>query len=269
MVCINALQHASIAHVSGFDLVGAEDRPNHIGYYGTELIAFKNNCKRENLDIPFLFHAGETLIDTGGSDDPSKSNLIDAIALGAKRIGHGFSLMKHPELVKKCRRLPDRDGRPGQVGICLELNTTSNELLGLCGNVKEHRYIELLNAGIPCSINTDNPNFFRYAHQTNMTEQDTHLMCSNSMPLEFYQFYVGSPQISLHSWKQCGRWSIEYSCLTEEQISEGLRIYEKDWQTFIADTLKELSSLLDEEGYVIETEVRKAYDSCFPSQSLG
>lgn len=245
-------------------MVGAEDRPNHIGHYAAELIAFKNNCESANLDIPFLFHAGETLVDTGGSGDPSKSNLIDAVALGAKRIGHGYSLMEHPELVKKCRRLPARDGRSSQMGICVELNTTSNELLHLCGNVKEHRYIELLKAGVPCSINTDNPNFFRYTHQINITEQNTHSMRSNSMSLEFYQFYLGSPQISLHTWKQCGRWSIEYSCLTEEQIDGGLRIYEEDWQTFIADILNELSGLLDEEGTVIENEVKKAYDRHFP-----
>ena len=50
----------------GFDLVGAEDRPNHIGFYEKELVAFQKTCKEKNLDIPFLFHAGETLLDMGG-----------------------------------------------------------------------------------------------------------------------------------------------------------------------------------------------------------
>jgi adenosine deaminase CECR1 len=72
-------------------LVGAEDRPNHIGFYKDELVAFQKTCKEKNLDIPFLFHAGETLLDTGGSTDPNNSNLYDAVALKSKRIGHGFA----------------------------------------------------------------------------------------------------------------------------------------------------------------------------------
>jgi adenosine deaminase CECR1 len=55
----------------GFDLVGAEDRPNHIGYYREELIAFRETCKAYGMEIPFLFHAGESLLDTGGSSHRS------------------------------------------------------------------------------------------------------------------------------------------------------------------------------------------------------
>lgn len=145
----------------GFDLVGAEDRPNHIGFYREELVAFKEACRAEGLDIPFMFHAGETLLDTGGSDDPKKSNLFDAVALESKRIGHGFALMKHPELVKKFRPIKDEAGKdiPG-TGICIELCPISNELLHLCRNIKEHPYPELLAAGIPCCVNSDNPSLF-------------------------------------------------------------------------------------------------------------
>ena len=101
-----------------------------------------------------MFHAGESLLDTGGSGDPSKSNLYDAVTLGAERIGHGFALMKHPHLVDKFRR------KPGQKGICVELCPISNELLHLCRNIKEHPFPELLAAGIPCTVNSDNPSLF-------------------------------------------------------------------------------------------------------------
>ena len=126
--------------------------------------------KKKKLTIPLLFHAGETLLDTGGSYDPTKSNLIDAVALGAKRIGHGFALMNHPKLVEICRKIPKKDGRPARDGICVELNLISNELLHLCRNVKQHPYSELLAAGVPCSINTDNPNLFRYDYRVRTTE---------------------------------------------------------------------------------------------------
>ncbi|KAF3048577.1 hypothetical protein E8E11_006427 [Didymella keratinophila] len=195
--------------ICGFDLVGAEDRPNHIGFYKEELVAFKATCKAKNLDIPFLFHAGESLLDTGGSGDPSKSNLYDAVALGAERIGHGFALMKHPHLVDKFRR------KPGQKGICVELCPISNELLHLCRNIKEHPFPELLAAGIPCTVNSDNPSLF-----------------TNSMNHEFYQIMVGAPTMSLYSWKQLARWSIEYSCLSKNDKKKGLEILNEAWQEF-------------------------------------
>jgi adenosine deaminase CECR1 len=109
-----------------------------------------------NLDIPFLFHAGETLLDTGGSSDPANSNLYDSVVLNSKRIGHGFALTKHPYLVEKFKRTEKSKG------ICIELCPISNELLHLCRNIKEHPFPELLAAGIPCTVNSDNPSLFRY-----------------------------------------------------------------------------------------------------------
>ena len=140
--------------ICGFDLVGAEDRPNSIGFYGDVLVAFQETCKKENLSIPFMFHAGETLLDTGGSNDPKNSNLYDSLLLSAKRIGHGYALLKHPLLLQRYR----------EQKICLELCPISNELLKLCGNAREHPYPELLAAGLPCTLNADNPSLFRYVY---------------------------------------------------------------------------------------------------------
>lgn len=47
---------------------------------------FRARCEKLNLDIPFIFHAGETLGDGSEAD----MNLYDAILLGTKRIGHGL-----------------------------------------------------------------------------------------------------------------------------------------------------------------------------------
>jgi len=51
-------------------------------YYAEPLLRFAE----KHPDIPFLFHAGETLGDGTAAD----MNLYDAILLGAKRIGHGL-----------------------------------------------------------------------------------------------------------------------------------------------------------------------------------
>jgi adenosine deaminase CECR1 len=147
----NLLTELVLTSVVGFDLVGAEDRPNHIGYYKDELLAFVNACKALNIDIPFMFHAGESLLDRGGSRNPQNSNLYDSLLLNAKRIGHGFSLVGHPDLAEQYRKK----------NVCIELCPTSNELLHLCRNVKEHPYPELLALGIPCCLNSDNPSLYR------------------------------------------------------------------------------------------------------------
>lgn len=145
----------------GFDLVGAEDRPNSISFYRRPLVQFQEYCKKEGVDIPFLFHAGESLRDTGGSENPQNSNLYDAIALQAARIGHGFALRNHPQLLEHFREIRGKDGKLEKKGICVELCPISNEILHLCRNVKEHPFPLFLAAGIPCCLNPDNPNLFR------------------------------------------------------------------------------------------------------------
>jgi len=148
--CINLkLQFPEL--ICGFDLVGAEDRPNHIGFYADLLVAFTKTCQSLNIKIPFMFHAGETLLDTGGSHSPDNSNLYDSLLLNAKRIGHGYALLKHPHLVEKYKA----------ANICLELCPISNELLHLCGNARQHPYPQLLAAGLHATLNADNPSLFR------------------------------------------------------------------------------------------------------------
>lgn len=138
--------------ICGFDLVGAEDRPNCIKFYADLLVAFTKTCDSLGIKIPFMFHAGETLLDTGGSHDPDNSNLYDSLLLNAKRVGHGYALLKHPVLTERFKKQ----------NICLELCPISNELLRLCGNAREHPYPQLLAAGLHCTLNADNPSLFRY-----------------------------------------------------------------------------------------------------------
>jgi adenosine deaminase CECR1 len=49
------------------------------------LLYFSGQHKRLGLDIPFIFHAGETL----GDDTAADGNPYNAILLGTKRIGRG------------------------------------------------------------------------------------------------------------------------------------------------------------------------------------
>ncbi|KAG8933533.1 hypothetical protein FRC02_011644 [Tulasnella sp. 418] len=85
--------------IAGFDLVGQEDGGKPLIDYLPQLLAFQERVKNEGLNIPFIFHAGETLGDGDGVDE----NLYDALLLGTKRIGHGFSMARHPHLMNICR----------------------------------------------------------------------------------------------------------------------------------------------------------------------
>lgn len=99
------------------------------------------------LDLPFILHAGETH-DHGGETD---SNLYDAILLGTKRIGHGFSITKHPLLMQLCK----------ERNIAIETCPLSNEILGLNPTTKTNHLPVLLSNGVPCTINSDDPGSWR------------------------------------------------------------------------------------------------------------
>ncbi|KAK5131074.1 hypothetical protein LTR08_001360 [Meristemomyces frigidus] len=197
--------------ICGFDLVGAEDRPNNVGFYAELLVAFTNTCRELGISIPFMFHAGETLLDTGGSAHPDNSNLYDALLLNAKRIGHGYALFKHPMLVERYK----------QHNIALELCPISNELLHLCGNAREHPFPGLLAAGLHCTLNADNPSLFRAI-----------TLDSSSLSHEFYQVMVGDTRMSVHGWKQLAEWSLEHSCLTAAELKKAKAIFEREWELF-------------------------------------
>jgi adenosine deaminase CECR1 len=110
-------------------------------------LEFREKCDQHGLDIPFLFHAGETL-DTGSSTD---QNLIDAVLLKSKRIGHGFALPKHPEAMRLVK----------ENNIALELCPISNEILGLCSTARGHTFPILLANNVHCTVNSDNGTFYR------------------------------------------------------------------------------------------------------------
>ncbi|KAF2762729.1 Metallo-dependent hydrolase [Pseudovirgaria hyperparasitica] len=208
--------------ICGFDLVGAEDRVFHVGRYIEHLAYMQEACRKMGPDfsIPFMFHAGETLMDRGGSFDPSNSNLYDAVSFRSKRIGHGFALPRHtPRFIERFK----------QADICIELCPISNELLHLCRNAKEHPFPQLLQAGIPCTLNSDNPSLF-----------------SNSLSYEFYQVMVGWTRMNLHGWKQLALWSLKYSCLNESQKQDAVRKFDVKWQGFCDMIVKKYENNWDQ-----------------------
>ena len=86
-------------------------------------------------------HAGET-------DGPE--SVRAALAIGAERIGHGVRAADDPELMAELR---DRD-------IPLEVCITSNVCTGAVANIETHPVRRLFDAGVPITLNTDDPGMF-------------------------------------------------------------------------------------------------------------
>jgi aminodeoxyfutalosine deaminase len=87
-------------------------------------------------------HAGE-------SDGPH--SIWAALELGAERIGHGIRAIDDPVLMKHLR---ERD-------IPLEISITSNLATGVVKELAEHPVRRLYEAGVPLTLNTDDPGIFR------------------------------------------------------------------------------------------------------------
>jgi adenosine deaminase CECR1 len=129
--------------LAGFDFVGQEDSGRPLQDLVPEIFWFRKRCAEEGVNIPFFFHAGETL----GDGDLADENLFDAILLGTRRIGHGFSLFKHPLLIDMIK---DKK-------ILIESCPVSNEVLRLTSSIMSHPLPALLARGVPVALCSDDP----------------------------------------------------------------------------------------------------------------
>ncbi|XP_075984021.1 adenosine deaminase-like [Anticarsia gemmatalis] len=122
--------------LAGFDLVGQED-------LGRPLKSFMSELVEASKEFDLFLHAGETNWSGLSSDE----NLYDAIALGTKRIGHGYSIIKHPVLMREIKK---KD-------IALEVNVVSNSVLKLVSDVRNHPLAAMLALDLPVVLSSDDP----------------------------------------------------------------------------------------------------------------
>ncbi|PYH98711.1 adenosine deaminase family protein [Aspergillus ellipticus CBS 707.79] len=128
---------------SGYDVVGQEDLGRPLADMAPELLWFREQTEELNLTVPFFFHAGETLGDGNSTD----LNLVDAILFNTRRVGHGFSLYKHPKLIDE---VVDN-------AIMVEVCPISNEVLRLATDILHHPLPAMIAHGIPTAISNDDP----------------------------------------------------------------------------------------------------------------
>lgn len=189
--------------IAGFTLVGSENELYPLTYYLPVLLRFREKQKELGIIIPFIFHAGETL----GDGDQADDNLYDAVLLLSKRIGHAFSIPKHPLLMQMCRERK----------IAIEVCPISNEILRLTTSMPMHPLPILINNGLPVVIGSDDPAIFG-----NM-----------GLSYDFYQILVSSEITSLATLKMMARDSIEFSMLDDKEKVIAYGLWTKQWEEFV------------------------------------
>ncbi|RKO87826.1 hypothetical protein BDK51DRAFT_34582 [Blyttiomyces helicus] len=80
--------------IVGVDLVG-EEILAPLSVLVPSVLSTQQYAHTLNTTLPLFLHAGETLLAGPAPDE----NLYDALLLGARRIGHGISLARHPALI--------------------------------------------------------------------------------------------------------------------------------------------------------------------------
>jgi adenosine deaminase/aminodeoxyfutalosine deaminase len=86
-------------------------------------------------------HAGETA---------GPESIHAALAIGAERIGHGIRAIEDPDLMRRLR----------EKQIPLEVCITSNVKTGAVPSLDVHPVRRLFDAGVPLTLNTDDPGIF-------------------------------------------------------------------------------------------------------------
>lgn len=185
---------------AGFDLVAQEDLGKPLIDYVPQLLRAK-----KDWNLTYFSHAGET----NWFGSPTDANIIDAILLGTKRIGHANSLIKHPYLFR----------RIAVEHIGLEINVISNAVLGLVRDIRLHPVATYLALGLPVVLSSDDPGVWG----------------ADPLSHDFYVTFVGaaSRRADLRMLKQVALNSITYSSLNEIEKNRCRQVFKKRWQVFV------------------------------------
>ncbi|KAF4264746.1 hypothetical protein CNMCM8812_000200 [Aspergillus fumigatus] len=180
---------------SGYDLVAQEDLGRPLSDLAPELIWFREQTEYLNLTIPFFFHAGETLGDGNSTD----YNLVDAILFNSRRIGHGFSLYKHPTLIDEVI----------EKAVMVEVCPISNEVLRLATDILHHPLPAMIAHGVPTAISNDDPAILG---------QDI-----AGLSYDFYQAIQGFDNIGLAGLGALAQNSLRWSNFEDQSDADWLR----------------------------------------------
>ncbi|XP_014211272.1 adenosine deaminase 2 [Copidosoma floridanum] len=186
--------------IAGFDLVGQEDK-------GKPLVEFAEGLRSIGNDVQLFFHSGETNWYGTSVDE----NLVDAVLLNTKRIGHGFALLKHPKVMEMVR----------DKSIAIEVSPISNQVLGLVKDLRNHPAAALFANNYPVVVSNDDPRMWE----------------AKGLSYDFYEAFVGimSRSADLRALKKLALNSIEYSSMNVVQKKKAKEIWNRRWEKFVVD----------------------------------
>ena len=199
--------------VAGVDLVGHEPGSATLHSLLPVLTRFRLDCETQGVDLPFVFHAGETT----AVGSPAALNMLDAVLLGSKRLGHATALAAHPGIASKVRSR----------GVIVEVCPVSNEMLGLV-SVAAHPAQALLAAKVGLTLCNDDPALFWPGDKE-----------EKGLGREFWAV--------LQSWEGCGlpglgamvENGINGSLVGEERREEMVREWRRGWEEFCTWVVEE------------------------------
>lgn len=187
---------------AGFDLVGQEDLGVPLKDFLPELIAASD-------EFDYFFHAGETNWYGSSSDE----NLVDAILLGARRLGHAFALIKHPLLLEEVKKRE----------IAIEVSVISNAVLKLVDDLRNHPLSTFLAQNMPVVLSSDDPGVWG----------------ADPLSHDFYVTFVGiaSRHADLRLLKRLALNSLFFS--TYSNKDKLIHEFEIRWTKFIDEVVKD------------------------------
>ena len=192
--CI-AMKKRFPALISGFDFVAQEDLGRPLSSLVPLVFWFRKECHEASVELPFFFHAGECL----GDGDSTDNNLFDAILLGTRRIGHGYSLFKHPLLIDMVK---DKQ-------ILVESCPISNEILRLSSSILSHTLPALLSRNVACSLNNDDPAVLGHGR--------------NGLTHDFWQCFMAWENFGLEGLGTVAENSLKWSCFEDQGQKEWMK----------------------------------------------
>ncbi|CAD6992435.1 unnamed protein product [Ceratitis capitata] len=201
LITFKQLHDAKPNFIIGFDLIGQEDT-------GDPLHKFVNELSDMPSTANFFFHAGET--NWFGKTD---WNLMDALLLNTKRIGHGYALPKHPNIWSTVKKR----------NIAIEVSPISNQVMGLVWDIRNHPATFLIAENFPIVITADYPGVWN----------------SKGLSYDFYYTFMAlaPAEADLRFLKQLALNSIKYAILTSEERRKINRVFQKKWEEFIYNVI--------------------------------
>jgi adenosine deaminase CECR1 len=180
-------------------MVQEEDSCTVIEEYAPMVYEAQIRAKKEGKHFNLFLHAGESNLRTN-------ENIYDAIVMGTKRIGHGFHIAHQPNLIEEVKRR----------NICLEVCPISNFVLGYALDLRTHPVRGLLQAGVPCSISSDDPALFHY----------------DGVTLDFCYAFLAW-ELDLADLKQLCVNSIDYASISNTEKHHLRKFFEYKWKRFL------------------------------------